>query len=135
MSSTTLGVKVDPELRERIRNAAERIGRTQHWFIKQSIYSMLEEIESGRLPASLQHALAAEATTLADLEEAGLSPMNNETVQPFLDFAQQIAAQSVLRSAITSAYRRAESNDANALSPSHSRRTKKRYPTNCPQIS
>ena len=109
MSSTTLGVKVDPELRERIRNAAERIGRTQHWFIKQSIYSMLEEIESGRLPASLQHALAAEATTLADLEEAGLSPMNNETVQPFLDFAQQIAAQSVLRSAITSAYRRAES--------------------------
>ncbi|CAM5214749.1 trifunctional transcriptional regulator/proline dehydrogenase/L-glutamate gamma-semialdehyde dehydrogenase [Oligella ureolytica] len=109
MSSTTLGVKVNPELRERIRNAAERIGRTQHWFIKQSIYSMLEEIESGRLPASLQHALAAEATTLADLEEAGLSPMNNETVQPFLDFAQQIAAQSVLRSAITSAYRRAES--------------------------
>lgn len=108
MSSTTLGVKVDPELRERIRQAAERIGRTQHWFIKQSIYSMLEDIESGRLPASLQYALAAEATTLADLEEAGLSPIHNESVQPFLDFAQQIAAQSVLRSAITAAYRRAE---------------------------
>jgi len=108
MSSTTLGVKVDPVLRERIRNAAERIGRTQHWFIKQSIYSMLEEIEAGRLPLSLQHALAAEATSLAELEEAGLSPINQETVQPFLDFAQQIAAQSVLRSAITGAYRRSE---------------------------
>ena len=35
MSSTTLGVKVDPVLRERIRNAAERIGRKQQWFIKQ----------------------------------------------------------------------------------------------------
>lgn len=108
MSSTTLGVKVDPVLKERIRNAADRIGRTQHWFIKQSIYSMLEEIESGRLPLNLQHALAAESTSLAELEEAGLSPINHETVQPFLDFAQQIAAQSVLRSAITAAYRRAE---------------------------
>lgn len=108
MSSTTLGVKVDPVLKERIRNAADRIGRTQHWFIKQSIYSMLEEIESGRLPLNLQHALAAESTSLAELEEAGLSPINHETVQPFLDFAQQIAAQSVLRSAITAAYRRVE---------------------------
>ena len=109
MSSTTLGVKVDPELRERIRHAANRIGRTQHWFIKQSIYSMLEEIEAGRLPPSLQHALTAESTTtLTELEESGLSPVNHETVQPFLDFAQQIAVQSVLRSAITSAYRRAE---------------------------
>ena len=76
MSSTTLGVKVDPVLRERIRTAADRIGRTQHWFIKQSIYSMLEEIEAGRLPASLQHALAAEAISLAELEDAGLSPIS-----------------------------------------------------------
>ena len=97
MSSTTLGVKVDPELRERIRHAANRIGRTQHWFIKQSIYSLLEEIEAGRLPPSLQHALTAESTTtLTELEESGLSPVNHETVQPFLDFAQQIAVQSVL---------------------------------------
>lgn len=109
MSSTTLGVKVDPILRERIRNAAERIGRTQHWFIKQSIYSMLEEIEAGRLPPSLQHALTAEATSLAELEEAGLCPVTEDSVQPFLEFAQNIAAQSVLRSAITAAYRRSES--------------------------
>ncbi|MDO5667955.1 MAG: trifunctional transcriptional regulator/proline dehydrogenase/L-glutamate gamma-semialdehyde dehydrogenase [Alcaligenaceae bacterium] len=108
MSSTTLGVKVDPIMRDRIRTAAERIGRTQHWFIKQSIYSMLEEIEAGRLPASLQHALLAEATSLVDLEEAGLCPMTDEKVQPFLEFAQNIAVQSVLRSAITSAYRRSE---------------------------
>ncbi len=108
MSATTMGVKVDPVLKERIREAAERIGRTQHWFIKQSIYSMLEEIEAGRLPASLQHALASEAVSLADLEEAGLSPSNEEQRQPFLHFAQNIAAQSVLRAAITAAYRRSE---------------------------
>lgn len=108
MSSTTLGVKVDPVLRERIRTAADRIGRTQHWFIKQSIYSMLEEIEAGRLPASLQHALAAEAISLAELEDAGLSPISEEQIQPFLNFAQNIAAQSVVRAATTAAYRRAE---------------------------
>ena len=108
MSSTTLGVKVDPVLRDRIRTAAERIGRTQHWFIKQSIYLMLEEIEAGRLPVVLQHALAAESINLAELEEAGLCPIRDEQVQPFLFFAQNIAAQSVLRSAITAAYRRSE---------------------------
>lgn len=108
MSSTTLGVKVDPVLRARIREAADRIGRTQHWFIKQSIYAMLEEIEAGRLPQSLQQALMAESVCLSELEEAGLTPEYAEAPQPFLDFAQQIAAQSVLRSAITSAYRNAE---------------------------
>ncbi|TGV05138.1 ribbon-helix-helix protein, CopG family, partial [Alcaligenaceae bacterium 429] len=55
MSATTLGVKVDAELRGRIREAAERIGRTQHWFIKQAIFSFLEEIESGKLPPSLAY--------------------------------------------------------------------------------
>lgn len=88
MSSTTLGVKVDPVLRTRIREAADRIGRTQHWFIKQSIYAMLEEIEQG-LPQALQQALAEESVCLSELEEAGLIPGHAEA-QPFLDFAQQL---------------------------------------------
>lgn len=108
MSSTTLGIKVDAELRARIRAAAERVGRTQHWFIKQAIYAFLEEIEAGKLPASLAHLVEAETGALADLEAAGLSLIGKEKVQPFLDFAQSVAPQTVLRSAITSAYRRAE---------------------------
>lgn len=107
MSTTTLGVKVDAALRARIRAAAERVGRTQHWFIKQAIYSFLEEIEGGRLPPSLLH-LVEDEEELKNWEEAGLSVVNTETVQPFLDFAQSVAPQSVLRSAITSAYRRSE---------------------------
>ena len=109
MSSTTLGVKVDAALRARIRAAAERIGRTQHWFIKQAIYSFLEDIEAGRLPPSLAHLVEADQGDIKSLEEAGLSLATTEKVQPFLDFAQSVAPQSVLQSAITSAYRRAES--------------------------
>ena len=108
MSSTTLGVKVDAALRARIRAAAERIGRTQHWFIKQAIYSFLEEIEAGRLPSSLAHLVDTEQGDLKSLEEAGLTLAVTEKAHPFLDFAQSIAPQSVLQSAITSAYRRAE---------------------------
>ena len=107
MSTTTLGVKVDAALRARIRAAAERIGRTPHWFIKQAVYSFLEEIEAGRLPPSLLHVVEDEEE-LKNWEQAGLSVVNMETVQPFLDFAQSVAPQSVLRSAITSAYRRSE---------------------------
>ncbi|NHC62877.1 trifunctional transcriptional regulator/proline dehydrogenase/L-glutamate gamma-semialdehyde dehydrogenase [Paenalcaligenes suwonensis] len=108
MSATTLGVKVDAELRGRIREAAERIGRTQHWFIKQAIFSFLEEIEAGRLPPSLAYLTQTEGEKGVDLEQAGLSVGDNEPTQPFLEFAQSIAPQSVLRAAITSAYRRAE---------------------------
>ena len=107
MSSTTLGVKVDAALRARIRVAAERLGRTQHWLIKQAIYSFLEDIEADRLPPALAHLIEDEAE-LKSFEEAGLSLALTEKVQPFLDFAQSVAPQSVLQSAITSAYRRAE---------------------------
>src|SRR5690606_31287244 len=95
MSSTTLGVKVDAALRARIRAAAERIGRTQHWFIKQAIYSFLEDIEAGRLPPSLAHLVDADQGDIKSLEEAGLSLATTEKVQPFLDFAQSVAPQSV----------------------------------------
>lgn len=108
MSSTTLGVKVDAALRARIRAAAERIGRTQHWFIKQAIYSFLEDIEADRLPPSLAYLVEAEHGDRKSLEESGLSLATTEKIQPFLDFAQSVAPQSVLQSAITSAYRRAE---------------------------
>ncbi|GAA5236146.1 trifunctional transcriptional regulator/proline dehydrogenase/L-glutamate gamma-semialdehyde dehydrogenase [Verticiella sediminum] len=108
MSSTTLGVKVDEQLRARIRDAANRVGRTPHWFIKQAIYSFLEDIEAGRLPAALQHLARHDGEDAVDLEQAGLSVAGEPLPQPFIEFAQSIAPQSVLRAAITSAYRRPE---------------------------
>ncbi|WP_118183745.1 trifunctional transcriptional regulator/proline dehydrogenase/L-glutamate gamma-semialdehyde dehydrogenase [Paraburkholderia phosphatilytica] len=104
MASTTLGVKVDDLLRSRLKDAAARLERTPHWLIKQAIFAYLEKIEHGQLPPELNgHTGVAEmadgATTEADEESAS---------HPFLDFAQSVQPQSVLRAAITAAYRRPE---------------------------
>ena len=47
MASTTIGVKIDDGLRTRLKTAAEAMGRSPHWLIKQSILSVLERIERG----------------------------------------------------------------------------------------
>ncbi|HTJ95238.1 MAG TPA: trifunctional transcriptional regulator/proline dehydrogenase/L-glutamate gamma-semialdehyde dehydrogenase [Pararobbsia sp.] len=113
MASTTLGVKVDEPLRARLRDAAQRIERTPHWLIKQAIFAYLEKIEGGQLPPELTGALngatsasGTGATDTDDTTSPGSDP--NEAPHPFLDFAQGVQPQSVLRSAITSAYRRPE---------------------------
>ncbi|SAK42708.1 trifunctional transcriptional regulator/proline dehydrogenase/pyrroline-5-carboxylate dehydrogenase [Caballeronia hypogeia] len=104
MASTTLGVKVDDLLRSRLKDAATRLERTPHWLIKQAIFAYLERIEHGQLPPELSGAngsseLAESAS--ADSDEDGAP-------HPFLDFAQNVQPQSVLRAAITAAYRRPE---------------------------
>jgi RHH-type proline utilization regulon transcriptional repressor/proline dehydrogenase/delta 1-pyrroline-5-carboxylate dehydrogenase len=98
MASTTLGVKVDDLLRARLKDAAEAQGRTPHWLVKQAILSALENLErGGTLPGS------------ASADEAGSLPEEpGAATQPFLDFAQSVQPQTVLRSAITAAYRRPE---------------------------
>src|SRR6195952_5345828 len=105
MASTTLGVKIDELLRTRLRDAATRLERTPHWLIKQAIFAYLERIEHGQLPAELSGALGAadslEPSTHAYSDEDGAP-------HPFLDFAQNVQPQSVLRAAITAAYRRPE---------------------------
>ncbi len=105
MASTTLGVKVDDLLRTRLRDAATRLERTPHWLIKQAIFAYLERIEHGQLPPELSGALgsadAMEPSTQSDSDEDGAP-------HPFLDFAQNVQPQSVLRAAITAAYRRPE---------------------------
>jgi RHH-type proline utilization regulon transcriptional repressor/proline dehydrogenase/delta 1-pyrroline-5-carboxylate dehydrogenase len=104
MASTTLGVKVDDILRARLKDAATRLERTPHWLIKQAIFAYLEKIEHGQLPAELSgHAGSADLAdgAAADGEEDGVS-------HPFLEFAQNVQPQSVLRAAITAAYRRPE---------------------------
>ncbi|SAK51897.1 trifunctional transcriptional regulator/proline dehydrogenase/pyrroline-5-carboxylate dehydrogenase [Caballeronia glebae] len=104
MASTTLGVKVDDLLRSRLKDAATRLERTPHWLIKQAIFAYLERIEHGQLPPELSGANGASEMADApsvDGDEEGV-------LHPFLDFAQNVQPQSVLRAAITAAYRRPE---------------------------
>jgi RHH-type transcriptional regulator, proline utilization regulon repressor / proline dehydrogenase / delta 1-pyrroline-5-carboxylate dehydrogenase len=107
MANTTLGVKVDDLLRTRLKEAAQRVERTPHWLIKQAIFAYLEKIEQGQLPPELCAANGASAgvTGLAEqLADGG----EESAPHPFLEFAQSIQPQSVLRAAITAAYRRPE---------------------------
>ena len=101
MATTTLGVKLDDPTRERLKAAAQSIDRTPHWLIKQAIFNYLEKLEGG--------------ATLTELNgQAGHTGDDAGDVQPdhshqcFLEFAESILPQSVLRAAITAAYRRPE---------------------------
>ncbi|KFE43786.1 trifunctional transcriptional regulator/proline dehydrogenase/L-glutamate gamma-semialdehyde dehydrogenase [Pseudomonas congelans] len=101
MATTTLGVKLDDPTRERLKAAANSIDRTPHWLIKQAIFNYLEKLESGATLLELNGVAGKDNEDRGELvEDAGL--------QCFLDFAESIQPQSVLRAAITSAYRRPE---------------------------
>lgn len=101
MAVTTIGVKIDEELKTRLKKAADRLDRSPHWLIKQAIFSVLERIERGEDTGSLFGDRKADI----DVGEAGGV---GSAAQPFLDFAQSIQPQSVLRARITAAYRRPE---------------------------
>ncbi len=101
MATTTLGVKLDDATRERLKLAAQSIDRTPHWLIKQAIFNYLEQVEGGLTPPELSGVAAA-------LGEEPLEALTEQGLQCFLDFAESILPQSVLRAAITSAYRRPE---------------------------
>ncbi|MBI6851786.1 trifunctional transcriptional regulator/proline dehydrogenase/L-glutamate gamma-semialdehyde dehydrogenase [Pseudomonas cichorii] len=101
MATTTLGVKLDDLTRERLKAAAHSIDRTPHWLIKQAIFNYLEKLESG---ATLQE---LNGLGSKDGEDSGDLPADT-SYQSFLEFAESILPQSVLRAAITAAYRRPE---------------------------
>ncbi|WP_312921344.1 trifunctional transcriptional regulator/proline dehydrogenase/L-glutamate gamma-semialdehyde dehydrogenase [Stutzerimonas nitrititolerans] len=104
MATTTLGVKLDEATRDRLKEAARKIDRTPHWLIKQAIFSYLETLENGtRMPE-----LSALAQRIGEGDEEALEALAEPAYQPFLEFAQSILPQSVLRAAITAAYRRPE---------------------------
>lgn len=103
MSTTTLGVKVDESMRERLRLAASRIGRTPHWLHKQALHAYLEKIERGEMPPELDYAFEEQHPSLSQNSQS-----ETPRAVPFVEFAQDIQPQSVLRAAITSAYRRPE---------------------------
>lgn len=100
MATTTLGVKVDETLRERLRAVATRLGCTPHWLHKQALLAYIDAIERGQLPA--------EIARFADDSETSGEATGPDGPLPFYDFAQDVQPQSVLRAAITSAYRRPE---------------------------
>lgn len=102
MASTTLGVKVDESVRERLKDASHIVGCTPHWLHKQALLSYIEKIEGGRLPFEIGHLSKVDGVTLNPEDE------NVATVLPFYDFGHDVLPQSVLRASITSAYRRSE---------------------------
>jgi RHH-type proline utilization regulon transcriptional repressor/proline dehydrogenase/delta 1-pyrroline-5-carboxylate dehydrogenase len=102
MATTTLGVKVDESLRDRLKSAATRLGCTPHWLHKQAVLAYVEAIERGQLPAEISFLNTADNDAAPD-DIAVPAP-----IPPFYEFAQDVRPQSVLRAAITSAYRRPE---------------------------
>jgi RHH-type proline utilization regulon transcriptional repressor/proline dehydrogenase/delta 1-pyrroline-5-carboxylate dehydrogenase len=101
MATTTLGVKLDDPTRERLKAAATAIDRTPHWLIKQAIFNYLERLEGGASLSDLNGLADKSAEELGEI-------LADPTHQCFLEFAESILPQSVLRAAITGAYRRPE---------------------------
>jgi RHH-type transcriptional regulator, proline utilization regulon repressor / proline dehydrogenase / delta 1-pyrroline-5-carboxylate dehydrogenase len=104
MGTTTMGVKLDEATRERIKSAAQRIDRTPHWLIKQAIFNYLERLENG---SDIPEIPALAAAGQAEADDI-MPQVQEESHQPFLEFAESILPQSVLRASITAAYRRPE---------------------------
>jgi len=98
--SSTFGVKLDDTTRTRLEAAAQRTDRTPHWLVRQAIHRYLEQIERGEYPETDEEGPAE------DVEEE--APEEAARPQPFLAFAESVHPQSVLREAITAAYRRPE---------------------------
>ena len=100
MATTTLGVKLDDPTRERLKAAATSIDRTPHWLIKQAIFNYLEKLEGGATLTEL-------SGLTKDSDDSVDAPLDHAH-QCFLEFAESILPQSVLRASITAAYRRPE---------------------------
>ena len=97
--STTVGIKVDDLLRERIRNAAQNLNRTPHWLIKQAVLQYVDALERG---ASTIRIFGTDDGVPDDGKDE-VQPQAQHEVQPFLEFAQSILPQTPLRAAITAA--------------------------------
>lgn len=120
MATTTIGIKVDDVLRERIRQAAHHLGRTPHWVLKQAIVQYVEALErsaTASVDASIVHSvcgveggshLLPDAAIEESFESELAQPTSTQEVQPFLAFAQSILPQTPLRAAITAAWHRPE---------------------------
>ena len=103
----------DGRLRERIRAAAQNLGRTPHWLIKQAVVQYVDALERG----ATQIRMVAASGPAGDEGFAKEQPESAHEVQPFLEFAQSILPQTPLRAAITAAWHRPETECLPALLP------------------
>lgn len=104
MATTTLGVKVDDTIRQRLRNAASQLGCTAHWLHKQALITYIDAIERGQLPEEISFLVHGEGNN----SKGDINTSSDNTLPPFFHLAQDVQPQSVLRANITSAYRRPE---------------------------
>lgn len=98
-ASTRLGVKVEPELRERSHSAALRMACTPHALNKGALMNLLDRVDRGELHC------------LNDIEPAGLDNIMTSLsggFGVFAEFYQEVQQQSVLRAAISASHRRTE---------------------------
>lgn len=105
MVTTTIGIKVDELMRDRLKAAAQQLGCTPHWLHKQALHSYLEAIEQGKPLPELQY---LGNTSNGETVEPEQLLENGQAYAPFYALAQDVQSQSVLRAAITAAYRRPE---------------------------
>jgi RHH-type proline utilization regulon transcriptional repressor/proline dehydrogenase/delta 1-pyrroline-5-carboxylate dehydrogenase len=99
MVTTTLGIKLDEATGDRLEAAARQVGRTPQELIEQALLQYLEHLENGAEPLG--------ATPLERATKQSAIAVGHGR-QPFLEFAESILPQPVLRAAITAAYRRPE---------------------------
>src|SRR3546814_18725540 len=90
-ATTTLGVKVDEALRERLKIAAVKLGCTPHWLHKQALLAYVEAIERGQLPAEIAHFGQSDAQA-----EEGEAPAQ-DILPTVYEFAQDVKPPSVPR--------------------------------------
>jgi RHH-type proline utilization regulon transcriptional repressor/proline dehydrogenase/delta 1-pyrroline-5-carboxylate dehydrogenase len=102
VANITLGVKVDDTLRDRLKAAAQKLNCTPHWLHKQALLAYVEKIERGQLPAEMTY--FSQDRGEGESGEGEADPVT----PPFFEFGQDVQPQSVLRAAITAAYRRPE---------------------------
>ena len=99
MATTTLGVMLDDEVRARLKAVAEQQGLTTHSLVRHLVLAGLERLERG-------DPLPAPAASPND--EPPEPAEETAATAPFLELAQDVQPQTVLRAAITAAYRRPE---------------------------
>lgn len=99
-TATTLGLKADDVLRDRLKAAASRLSCSPHALHKQALISYLERIERGEIPLNVD-----------STDEGNAHRTTNDAAPPvnvFEALNQDVQPQSVLRQAITAAYRQPE---------------------------
>ena len=100
--ATTVSVRVDETFRARLEVAAHTIGCAPDWLIRHALINEVERIERcGGAVAAVPH-------RSSDDEDLEARRDSDDPPHPFVDFAQSVQQLSALRTQVTLAYRRPE---------------------------